>query len=120
MKFTEVVGPPPNAPNPFGIHLNAADEQTDHPVPHRVLSDGASRPGEFVAVMRQWLITHHASREVLERNRRRVEAMVRQGFANPPNQAGRFPTNPNTQKGNWAEILLAEYLGSSCNAKLWP
>jgi hypothetical protein len=41
--------------------------------------------------------------------------MARHGFTDPTR---RYPRNPNTQKGNWAEILLAEYLSGSCNAQL--
>lgn len=115
MNFTDVVGPHPNASHPFGIHLIAVDEHTDHGVPHRVLADGQVQPDGFTVAMRQWIITHHASPEAIERDRRRREALARQGFAD---LVRRFPTNPNTQKGNWAEILLAEYLASSCNAQL--
>jgi hypothetical protein len=118
MNFSEAIGSHPNAPNPFGVHLTAVDEQTDDGVPHRLLKEGVSQPTGFAAVMRQWMITHHASPEMLERDRLRIEATIRLGFGKPPNQVGRFPKNPNTKKGNWAEILLAEYLGSSCNANV--
>jgi hypothetical protein len=56
MNFTEVIGAHPIAPNPFGVHFVAADEQTAHGVPHRILTRGATQPEEFVTVMRQWLI----------------------------------------------------------------
>jgi len=118
MTFTEIIAAHPNAPNPFGVHLSAVDEQTDHGVPHRVLGERVAQSVGFTTVMRDWLITHHASPEMQERDRRRREAMTRLGFGTPPNQLGLFPTNPNTQKGNWAEILLAEYLGHSCNARV--
>ena len=69
----------------------------------------------FTAAMTQWIVNHHVSPESVERDRRRREALTRQGFVDPTQ---RLPNNPSTQKGNWAEILLAEYLAESCGAQL--
>lgn len=115
MDFSDLIGPHPKEPNPIGVHIGATDEHTDQGVPHRVLNDVTIQSGEFLSVMRQWIRTHHVSPENMERDRRRREALARQGFAVTNN---RFPTNSNTQKGNWGEILLAEYLSSSCNTQL--
>jgi hypothetical protein len=65
--------------------------------------------------MRQWLVSHHISPETVERDRRRREALARQGFAD---SLRRFPTNPDTQKCNWAEVLLAECIRAACNAQI--
>ncbi len=109
------LGPHPLPPHPCGIHLAATDQSTVHAVPHRVLDDGPLQPVEFTAAMTQWIVTHHVRPEAIERDRIRREALVRQGFVDP---AQRFPTNTSTQKGNWAEILLAEYVAASCGAQL--
>jgi hypothetical protein len=66
--------------------------------------------------MAQWIVRHHASPEALERDRNRREALKRQGFTD--SSRSRFPTNPKTQKGNWAEILLAEYVAAASAAQL--
>lgn len=115
INFSEVVGPHPIAPHPLGIHLGAADEHSAHGVPCRALNIGPLQLDEFASVMRQWVINHHARPEDIERDRRRREALSRQGISDLTH---RFPMNQNTQKGNWAEIFLAEYLVSSCNAHL--
>jgi hypothetical protein len=115
ISFTKIVGPHPVAPHPFGIHFDATDGHSDHGVPHRALSDGPLQQDEFTATVKAWLINHHANPEAFERDRRRREALLRQGLTDPNK---RFPINTNTQKGNWAEILLAEYLVSSCGAQL--
>ena len=117
MNFATLIGPHPNAPNPVGIHLVADDEHTEHGLPHRILKPGQSASDEFLAFMRNSLRTHHVSPEALERDRLRLEAIARLGLA-PTSAQGRFPKNPNTRKGNWAEVLLAEYLGCACNAKV--
>jgi len=115
MNFIDIVGPHPVTPHPFGIHLNAIDEHSDHGVPHRVLDDAPCNNSEFIDAMRQWVITHHASAENMERDRKRRDALARQGFTD---DRRRFPINPNTQKGNWGEIFLAEYLTSACSVQL--
>jgi Cap4 SAVED domain len=61
------------------------------------------------------LTTHHASPEDLERDRQRRKALARQGFSDV---ARRFPTHPDTRKGNWAEVFLAEYIGVSSSVRL--
>ena len=65
--------------------------------------------------MRSWLRTHHSRPEDLERDRLRRSALLRQGLPLP---LSRFPTNPTTRKGNWAEVLLCEYVAVSSDAHL--
>lgn len=84
-------------------------------VPHRVLGDGPLQPVAFTAAMTEWIVTHHVRPEAIERDRDRREALARQGLVD---SVQRFPTNLSTQKGNWAEILLAEYLAGSSAAQL--
>jgi len=115
INFIDVVGPHPIVPHPFGIHFNAVDEHSNHGVPHRVLDYALRHNPEFIDAMRRFIITHHASPENMERDRQRRDALTRQGFTD---NRRRFPINPNTQKGNWGEIFLAEYIASSCGAQL--
>ena len=115
MDTKQIVCPHPLPPHPCGLHLAAIDQQTAHSVPQRVLDDAPLQQPEFIAAMTQWIVTHHASPEALERERIRREALARQGLVDP---AQRFPTNTDTQKGNWAEIFLAEYVAASSNAIL--
>ncbi len=87
-----------------------------HSVPHRVLDDAPLKVAEFTGTMKDWIVTHHVSPEAMERDRKRREALERQGLSDP--SRSRFPSSPNTQKGNWAEILLAEYVTISAGATL--
>jgi len=115
INFIDIVGPHPINPHPLGIHFNAVDEHSNHGVPHRVLDDAPRHDPDFSDVMRRFIIAHHASPENIERDRQRREALARQGFTD---NRRRFPINPNTKKGNWGEIFLAEYLTSTCNVSL--
>jgi len=115
MNVEEVIGLHPLAPHPCGIHFTAMDQDTVHTVPHRILDDGPLQSVEFTSAMAQWIATHHVRPEAIERDRIRREALARQGFVDPTQ---RFPSNLNTQKGNWAEILLAEYVTAGTTAQL--
>lgn len=115
MNVEQVIGLHPLAPHPCGIHFVATDHDTAHTVPHRLLDDGPLQPTKFAAAMAQWIVTHHVRPEAIERDRIRREALARQGFVDP---VQRFPTNLSTQKGNWAEILLAEYVAAATAAQL--
>jgi hypothetical protein len=113
--FEEVVGIHPVSPHPIGLRFSCQDGHSDHGVPTRKLSETSSDVDQFVTVMREYLRTHHSRPEDLERDRLRREAYARQGLALP---LTRFPRNPKTRKGNWAEVLLCEYVTASCNADL--
>lgn len=115
MDVEEVIGPHPLAPHPCGVHFVATDQKTAHTVPHRLLQDSPLQSAGFNAAMTQWIVAHHVAPEAVERDRIRREALARQGLSDP---GKRFPANPSTQKGNWAEILLAEYITASCSAQL--
>lgn len=114
MNVNQIIGPHPLPPHPCGIHLAATDQHTAHGVPHRVLDDKFPS-SELTSAMTHWIVTHHIKPESIERDRSRREALERQGLVDP---AQRFPTNTKTQKGNWAEIMLAEYVAASSNSQL--
>ena len=116
MNVEQVIGLHPPAPHPCGIHFAATDQDTAHTVPHRLLDDGPLQSVAFTAAMAQWIVTHHVRPEAIERDRIRREALARQGLPDPTPSC--LPTADKTQKGNWAEILLAEYVAASCGAQL--
>lgn len=115
MNIDQIVGPHPLPPHPFGNSLVAEDQKTEHDVPHRVLKNDPQKQDELIAAMTQWIVNHHVSPENVERDRKRREALERQGLHDPTQ---RLPRNISTQKGNWAEILLAEYIAASGNVQL--
>ena len=64
------------------------------------------------------LIRHHLSPEALDRDRQRLEAMQSLGFDADQSRMKLFPTNPSTQKGNLAEVVLAEYIAAANEVSL--
>lgn len=108
-----VLGDHPQPPSPFAETLSASDAKTQTGVAHRALIEIADRRESMVAALRQMVETHHSSAEALERSRRHHEAMARLGFAPEQSRLKRYPTSPTTQKGNLAEVVLAEYVRAS-------
>lgn len=115
MNIEKIVGFHPLPPHPCGRSLMAEDQKTQHNVPHRALAIVPREQAELMAAMVEWIVNHHVNQENVERDRRRREALERQGLDDPTQ---RLPCNASTQKGNWAEILLAEYVAASCNAQI--
>jgi hypothetical protein len=116
LPVNQIIGPHPISPHPCGIHLTAIDQTSAHDVPHRVLNDDPLQTAAFTATMAQWIVNHHVKPEFIENDRKRREALARQGLIDP--SRSRFPTTDKTQKGNWAEILLAEYVAASSATQL--
>jgi hypothetical protein len=107
MTIDQLIGVHPKAPHPCGVHFSVNDGATSHKLAHRQLHDSSLDPKLFAKETAQWIVTHHMSRDAIERDRVRREALQRQGLPDPTK---RFPTNESTRKGNWSEILLAEYI----------
>lgn len=97
------------------MRFDNVDGHSDHNLPTRALSESDSDLNQFVGAMRAWIRDHHARPEDLIRDAARKNALLRQGFKIGQS---RFPRDSNTRKGNWAEILLCEYVKSSCRAGL--
>ncbi len=94
------------------------DDYTQSAVLHRILSEKDGKRTIAVTGIREMLVRHHASPEMLERTRQQREAMTRLGFGAVQKMLQRFPTNPVTQKGNLAEIVLAEYIVAATGSEL--
>jgi hypothetical protein len=112
----EILGEHPQAG--LGSLIIASDDHTKSGVPHRALSEYDGQRETIVTCIREMLMRHHASPEMLEREKERIESMKRLGYEAYQSRMSRFPINPNTQKGNLAEIFLAEYLVAAANISL--
>lgn len=113
--FESVTSAHPTSTDPIGICFSSSDSNSEFGVPTRSLFETKTYTEQFVSIMRSWLRNHHASPEDLVRDRKRREALARQGFEFP---VSRFPKSSTTQKGNWAEVFLCEYIKSSCDASI--
>ncbi len=114
----DILGDHPAECHPFGRLLSAVDGATNSGVPHRALAEHDNQRKALVECVRVMLIQHHMSPEALKREKHRREAMKRQGFDAVQSRMRRFPVNPSTQKGNIAEVVLAEYLIAASDVSL--
>ena len=105
-----VLGAHPAPPHPFGQVLDAEDGLTVREVPHRALVERDGLREATVGHLREMLVRHHVSPDALRRSAEQREALKRLGFDAQQARLGRFPANPTTQKGNLAEVVLAEYV----------
>jgi hypothetical protein len=105
-----VLGAHPARPHPFGEVLDAKDGLTASEVPHRALLERDGVRGATIGHLRAMLVRHHVSPDALRRSGEQREALKRLGFDAQQARLRRFPANSTTQKGNLAEVVLAEYV----------
>jgi hypothetical protein len=103
----------------LGSLILASDSKTESGVPHRALTESNGKRSAIVECIREMLIRHHISTESLERDKQRYEVLKRLGYTAELSRLSRFPMNPLTQKGNLAEIVLAEYLAANVNLPVY-
>lgn len=112
-----LIGPHPASGTPFGSYLDHSDGRTLGATPHRALAERDGARPAAITELRAALERHHASPEQLARTKRARAALVRQGLP-VPRYLRRFPANSDTRKGNFAEIVLAEYVQAASGAFL--
>lgn len=106
----KILGSHPTTSHALGRFLNASDGKTNNGVPHRALSEANDGRKAAIEYLREVLVDHHASPQAIKRTELLREAMKRIGFGAAQKRLRRFPANLTTQKGNLAEIILAEYV----------
>lgn len=100
--------------HPFSISLSCSDEQTGNGVPHRCLIENGHYD-LFLDQMTMALQIHHVSPEALARRKDLIESLR---IKDAPMPLSPYPKSSTTQKGNFAEVFLAEYLCSTTEAEL--
>lgn len=113
-----LIGAHPSAQShALGDYFAHVDEVTSTQVPHRALVEIAHNRSKAVAYMKQALAQHHASREQLQQTQQIRDVMTRQGLPIPASLS-RFPRTDATRKGNFAEVVLAEYITATSRMQL--
>lgn len=99
----------PVAPHPLGIFLSSKDCNTESGVPHRCLLENNNIDSNetFINYMIPLLNKHHISEDSFNRKKELIKSLK---IMNLPPNISIYPKNNLTQKGNFAEIFLAEYL----------
>jgi hypothetical protein len=104
----------PSGIQPFAVALSSTDIITTSGVAHRQLEENGNNEvllDYIVPALQQ----HHLSSEALKRRKDLIKSLRIVNVTSPPSP---YPQNASTQKGNFAEVFLAEYLGSTTEAQL--
>ena len=104
----------PDNTNPFGISLAFTDCMTESSVDHRALEENGQSKA-LLRYMEDALRDHHISPETLQRHMDLIKSLR---IKNLPLPHSPYPQNLKTQKGNFAEVLLAEYLSATTDTQL--
>ncbi|MGE4285098.1 MAG: Hachiman antiphage defense system protein HamA [Phycisphaerae bacterium] len=116
-KVNDFLGTHPS-PCSFACYTTSNDSHTDSQIPHRALQQEPTGKHETISQLRSALIRHHASPEMLTRERRKKESLRKFGYPAPEDMPHRFPRADKTRKGNLAEVFLAEYIVATSGASL--
>lgn len=109
-----IINDHPTEDHPFSISILSSDEDTESGVAHRCLVENGHND-VFLDHMILTLQTHHIRPDALAHRRDLIKSLR---IANAPIPKSLYPQNPTTQKGNFAEVFLAEYLCSTTDAGL--
>ena len=109
-----IINQHPDGINPFALSLVSTDCMTTSGVAHRALEENG-HSDILLEYMKDVLQKHHISPDALQRH---IDLITSLKIANLPTPRSPYPQNPTTQKGNFAEVFLAEYLSSTTDAQL--
>jgi hypothetical protein len=112
--MAKIINNHPLGDHPFATSLLATDESTVSGVPHRVLIENGQND-VFLDYMIPAIQEHHISPNALQRHKDLIDSLR---IANLPLARSPYPQNLTTQKGNFAEIFLAEYLVATTETQL--
>jgi hypothetical protein len=104
----------PETPHPLAISLKANDTTTETGVYHRELVD-INQKDLFLEYMVPVLKEHHINPRNLEKQ---ISIIKTLNNPNIPLSVSQYPKKLKTQKCNFAEIFLAEYLESTTDTQL--
>lgn len=104
----------PTGVHPFSVSLLSIDNVTTSGVDHRELEESGQND-VLLEYMELALKKHHIEPEALKRHKALINSLR---IANLPMLRSPYPQNLTTQKGNFAEIFLAEYLISTTETQL--
>ncbi|MTI86243.1 MAG: DUF1837 domain-containing protein [Firmicutes bacterium] len=104
----------PTGTHPFAVSLLSKDGTTVSGVAHRKLGENGHND-VFLDFMVPALQNHHISPNALDRRKDLVQSLR---IANIPILPSPYPQNATTEKGNFAEVFLAEYLRTTTEAQI--
>lgn len=109
-----IINQVPDGKDTFSVCLISTDCTTTSGIAHRVLEDNG-HSDILLQYMENALQRHHISPEALQRH---MDLIASLKIENLPIPRSPYPQTSKTQKGNFAEVFLAEYLVSTTDMEL--
>jgi hypothetical protein len=109
-----IIGEHP-AEHAYGVSLSACDKQTDSGFQHRELTENG-KTDSFLAHTVNVLRTHHLSDAALKRRKAHIASFRIKGL--DYSALSPYPRAEDTRKGNFAEVVTAEYLEAATSTTL--
>ena len=111
----DIVKDHPTGDHPFAVSLLSSDCMTLGNTDHRVLLESMQSTA-FLEHMTTSIQEHHISPESFLRHQDLIKSFKIKNL--PPPSQSRYPKSFTTQKGNFAEVFLAEYLNATAESQL--
>ncbi len=115
---TKLIGEHPLKDDLFSKWLTATDLPASAKKKHRELLEVSTKRSSVMMTIAARLIDQHLSKEKLDRLKLKRQILTKYGFKKRLQKLKIFPSTDKTKKGNFAEVILAEYLIVTSNLKL--
>ena len=106
----KLIGKHPNADGIFSSWLSHNDTAATPTLRHRELNPDASKRQDAIDKIADWLVLHHVNDSKIKELQAKKRILTKHGFKPYFDKQLLLPTFDKTQKGNGAEVILAEYL----------
>lgn len=117
---SKLIGEHPRNPSLFESWCLCEDMPVSTTQKHRKLSEKPIDEDILIDKLSEWIVKHHVKPDTLKRFQKKKSILEKHEFKEYVEQRLPFSTeNSNTQKGNFGEIVLAEYLTESSGLELF-
>lgn len=106
----DLIGAHPISTDIFSVWLSSIDKAPSATLKHRELTPDPQKRSEAVERITDWLLCHHISEDKLNQLKAKRRILKKYGFKEFVDMQSLLPKLDTTQKGNCAEVILAEYL----------
>ena len=109
----KLIGKHPDADSLFSSWLAHVDTPSTPTLRHRELNPDATKRQDAIAKIADWLVLYHVNDSKVRELQAKKRILAKHGFKPYFDKQSLLPSFDKTQKGNGAEVILAEYLKCS-------
>lgn len=106
----KLIGKHPSSDGIFSSWLSHNDTAATPTLRHRELNPDTTKRQDAIDKIADWLVLHHVNDSKIKELQAKKRILTKYGFKPYFDNQSLLPTFDKTQKGNGAEVILAEYL----------